>query len=346
LWGIVALLVLLVALRIALPHFVEHWLDGQLRALDGYSGRVEDVDLQLWRGGAVLTGIEIVKESGEVPVPFIEVAEIDGSVQWSEIMRGAIVAEATIRSLVINFVEGPSERTSQYGEGVDWQKELLALSPLDINRLVIVEGEIHFRDFHSEPPVNAYVQNLDATLTNLSNVRDREQNLPARLDARGLLFGSGELDLEGRLDLLASTVEFEIDVEAKTLKLSDLNPMLKAYVGVDAQGGVLSLYSELRGHENRVDGYAKPILENVDMFEAGESGDFFDRAGDAFVGAGLEIIENQPRERIATRVPVSGSLENLQTNPWVAAFGIVRNAYINAFSHGLGMNRPTQKGEE
>ena len=57
----------------------------------------------------------------------------------------------------------------------------------------------------------------------------------------------------------------------------------------------------------------------------------------------LEIIENKPKSRIATRVPVSGSLEDPDANGWVAAFGLIRNAYIDAFSHGLRLNGKSEK---
>jgi hypothetical protein len=334
---------LLVALRIALPHMVERWIDDQLRALEGYSGDVDDVDLQLWRGGAVLSGFEIVKQSGDVPVPFLSFEKLDFSVQWSALLEGALVAEGTIYELELNFVEGPNDAASQYGEGVDWQRELLALTPLNINELIIVDGEIHYRDFHAEPPINVYIQNLNATLTNLSNVRDRRDDRPAALVASGLVLDSGRLEFDGNVDVFAASPEFDIDLKIKSLDVRELNDLLKAYVGIDAEGGRFSLYSEVRGHEKSIDGYAKPILDDVEIFESGESGDFFDRAGDAFVGVGLEIIENKPKSRIATRVPVSGSLEDPDANGWVAAFGLIRNAYIDAFSHGLRLNGKSEK---
>ncbi|MGB5809520.1 MAG: DUF748 domain-containing protein [Polyangiales bacterium] len=340
----IGIVVFFVAARIALPFVVEWKIDKELGALDGYYGKINDVDIQLWRGGYVLEGIEIVKTGAGIPTPFFKSPRAEVSVQWRALFDGAIVADGSILEPQLNFVKGPTEAESQYGEGVDWQKEILSLVPLDINKFEVIDGDFHYRDFHSDPPVNVYVQSFDAVLRNLSNVVDETEDLPAEFYGKGLILGSGGLTIDAKMDLLAPSPEFTLDLEIKTLKLTQLNPLLKAYVGIDAEAGLFSLYAEVHGTENSLDGYAKPILEGVEIHEPGESGDFLDRAGDALVGAGLEILENQPHDRIATRVPISGSLEDIKTNPWVVVFGILRNAFINVFTHGLGLNRSDDEG--
>ena len=45
-----ALLVILIAFRIALPYIVLNYVNRQLTLIDGYYGHVDDIDISLYRG--------------------------------------------------------------------------------------------------------------------------------------------------------------------------------------------------------------------------------------------------------------------------------------------------------
>src|SRR5687768_9212229 len=47
--GVVAVIVVLVAIRAAMPMVIRDYINDQLQALEQYDGRVDDVDLALWR---------------------------------------------------------------------------------------------------------------------------------------------------------------------------------------------------------------------------------------------------------------------------------------------------------
>lgn len=61
--------VLLLALRAALPFGIEAWVNHVLDGTEGYQGRVEDVDLALLRGAYPIEGVVLEDTGGDVPAP-------------------------------------------------------------------------------------------------------------------------------------------------------------------------------------------------------------------------------------------------------------------------------------
>ncbi|MFW5876215.1 MAG: DUF748 domain-containing protein [Myxococcota bacterium] len=332
-WVVLSVAVILIGVRIALPFVVERYVNDQLAALDGYDGEVQDVDLNLFRGAYVIEGIRIVKTDGEVPAPFFVSPRIDLSVQWKALLDGAIVAEIDIAQPEFNFVGGEADQSGLEG---DWQDTITELVPIRINRFAVTDGSVHYRDFQSEPPVDIYVQNVDLEVTNLSNASDASEGLPAKVDGSALAMGSGKVKLEGDIDPLAKRPTFDLNLALRDLDITELNPFLEAYAKVDAEDGQVSMYTELAAKEGKVTGYVKPMIENLDILEWKEEDEgFFKKAWEGLVGAVAEVFENQPRDRIATRIPIRGSLDDPEMGLWGAIGSTLRNAFIQALFHGL-----------
>ncbi len=92
-WIAGALVVLLIALRVALPSIVKDIANDRLMAHEHYDGHVLDVDLALWRGAYRLEGVQIVKTGADQPAPFFDGDQIDLSIEWKSLFRGSLVAQ-------------------------------------------------------------------------------------------------------------------------------------------------------------------------------------------------------------------------------------------------------------
>lgn len=84
-----ALLLLLIAARVALEPVVERYANKTLDELEGYSGHIEDVDIALLRGAYVIEGLRISKTGGKVESPEVGV--------WSAL--GSLLKNAIIQAL-------------------------------------------------------------------------------------------------------------------------------------------------------------------------------------------------------------------------------------------------------
>mgnify|MGYP006202867833 CR=1 FL=1 len=164
LWSLAAIVLLLVTLHIALPYLVRDYLNDKLADMGDYRGQITDVDLAWWRGAYTINGLTIVKTTGKVPVPFLEAPLIDLSVSWHSLWYDhAVVAEVTFLRPKLNFVDGGDSGDSQNGEGVDWRDQLDALVPITLNEIRVVDGQLSFRNFSSDPQVHVYASDIQAS---------------------------------------------------------------------------------------------------------------------------------------------------------------------------------------
>jgi hypothetical protein len=205
----ISLMVILVAFRIALPYIVLDYVNKTLDEIEGYQGHVADVDIALIRGAYTIKGIEIERTDGKVPVPFFSADVIDLSVEWSQLFKGSVVGEIEILRPQLNFVTGP-EGQKQTEPGENWQEQVEELFPLRINRFEIIDGEIHYRDFTSDPNVDIYLNNVNAVATNLTNSEKLSETMVAKLRAEGNAMDQGHFVMNLEYDPYADDPTFNL----------------------------------------------------------------------------------------------------------------------------------------
>jgi uncharacterized protein involved in outer membrane biogenesis len=328
--------VALVAFRLALPTIVKRYVNRTLGQLNGYSGSVDDIGISLWRGAYQIEGLNIVKTDGKVPVPFVSADVVDLSVQWKALLHGSIVAKIELYSPKLNFVNSKSPKKSQSKVDKSWTDTVRDLVPFDINLFAIHDGQIHYRDFESEPRVNVFVQKLNATARNLTNSQSFDDDLFASFDGRAVAMGSGAISFHGRVNPYAKKPTFNFAFGLSDLELKQLNPFLKAYANVDAEGGTFSLDAEFSASRGRFKGYVKPFIKNLQMANWKEPKEsVFTKLWESAVQLVGEVLEDNSKERIATRIPFSGSTDSPNADIWSTIGGLLKNAFIVSLHRGL-----------
>jgi len=332
---VVALLVLLVALRLALPSLVERQINIGMAQLGEYHGYVGDVDLHLWRGAYAINDMVIEKSSGKIPVPLFKAPHIHLSVSWREIFHGAIVAEVIMERPEINLVDGRGSADSQSGSGVDWREQLERLLPISLNSLRVENGTVSFRNFTSNPPVDLKATDVQATILNLANVRGDDKRA-AVFDARANLLGQALLEAHARFDPFNALDEFDFNVRVLHVELTRLNPFFQTYAKLDVASGHGDFVMELEVSEGQLKGYAKPLFQDVNILswqqDVKEQHDNPLRlAWEWLAGAVIAIFKNQGTDQFATRVAICGNLKDPKISKWDALAAILRNAFVKAF---------------
>jgi hypothetical protein len=61
----------------------------------------------------------------------------------------------------------------------------------------------------------------------------------------------------------------------------------------------------------------------------------FQKLYEAVVGGISELLENTPRDEVATVVDISGRLDNPQASTWQALVNLIRNAFFDAILPGF-----------
>jgi len=335
-WFVVAIAVVVVGLHAALPSIVLRYVNEELDGLEGYSGHVDDIDISLLRGAYQIQGVRIVKSDGRVPVPFFTANEIDISIEWSALFDGDVVAEIDVHRPMLNFVKGPTEKTSQTEPGDNWTETVRDLAPFKINHFAILDGSVHYRDFHSDPKVNIYAQNIRAVARNLTNAEDLAGSLVATFEAKALAMSSGAFSIKGKYNPYAKQPTFEVDAELNHLNIKQLNSFLKAYASVDAERGKISIDIEVAASKGRFRGYVKPFIDDLQILDWDKEDEgFLGKVWEGVVEVAGEILEDQDKDRIATRVPLRGSVDDPEADIWSTIGGVLKNAFLEALRRGI-----------
>jgi len=111
---------------------------------------------------------------------------------------------------------------------------------------------------------------------------------------------------------------------------------LKAYAAVDAERGAFSLDLELAAAGGEFRGYVKPFIRHLKVLDLGDDDQgFLTKVWEGVVEVTSEVLEDQPRDTIATRVPLRGDIEDPNADVWATIGGLLRNAFIESLRRGL-----------
>ena len=331
-----ALLLLLVGGRIALPYVIEQQINEGLAALNGYDGHVGDIDVHLWRGAYSIDDIVIVKTGASRPVPFFRAPRLDLSVEWRSLLRGSIVAEAQFLRPEINLVQGQSEADSQLGKGENWNARLEETFPFRFNTIEVVNGTVRFvaPGISSRDAITA--RRVRGQVTNLTNVLDVGKETFADFRINAEVLDGAPAVVAGSVNAFARQPTFDVNMQVKKVQLPQVNPWLREYIKADAEAGKFELYMEFAAADGKFQGYAKPFLEDVDMYRSGEpEQNPLRRFWEGFLDFASNVLENPEEDQVAARIAFSGTLRDPETSVLATIASILRNAFVSAFTRSL-----------
>lgn len=337
LFGAAILIALLIALRLALPTLVEHYVNRQLQHLNGYTGHVGSIHIALWRGAYVIENIVIEKKGAKNNEPFLDANQLQLALQWRALLHGSVVGHAHFNRAQLNLVQSEDSSQRQLGDDNDWNAALEKLFPFTFNEISGDNCVVRFRAPGIERKQALALNDVHFSLRNLTNAFPADDEAAfANFDLNGHALSKGALQINGKLNPAANTPTFEVAAELKDVSLPELNPWLDAYAGVNAEAGVFSVYTEFAAAEGNFKGYVKPIAKEVKIVTPPEKrGNLFQRAWTGLVQLAATLFKNQPHDQLATRVPFSGTIDKPDADVWVTVMNILRNAFINAFSNSL-----------
>jgi hypothetical protein len=331
----VVLTVALIA-RAALPVWMERLMNQQLAALEGYDGRVEDVDFALWRGGFGVDDLTIVRTTADHRTPFFDCERIDVTLEWRSLFKGKVAAQGRAVRPVLNLVQAKNKEESQMGTETQWPSGLGEMYPFEINTFRVIDGTITFRapGIKTEDALTA--NHVNALVANLRNVNASNKEAFARFETNAQVLGEAPMRISGTLDPLAKQPTFDVNVALEQVQLTELNPWLREFLKADAQAGTFQLYLELAAADGAFKGYAKPVMQNVDMYGSQEGNDpLLRKVWEGIVEFAANVVENDEEEQVAARIPFSGTITSPQTNVWQTIASVLRNAFVSAFARSL-----------
>jgi hypothetical protein len=332
--AIVIVVLVLVAARVALPYVVKHRVNDRLASIPGYSGRVEDVGVALWRGAYSLHDVAIYKIDGAAREPFFMAKHIDFSVAWRELLHRKIVSDIHAERVELTFVAAATDAESQKDIDRRWQDVIKDLFPLEITHLDVRDSMVRYQDLRRQPHVDLFVKNMDLLATGLRNrPTESGEEFPAEITLEGDTLGQGKLKLFVAADPLAPQPHFHLSAKVDNVNLPDLNESLKAYANVDVGRGTFRMAAEMAGKDGGFQGYVKPFFEDLDFNNLeDERKGVLTRIWENVVAGLAWLVKNKPRDQVGTRIPFQGRFGDPQVGLFTTVRNLFRHGFIRAFN--------------
>jgi len=329
--------VLLLAVRLALPAVLRSAINSRLQKIPDYRGSVDEVGVSLYRGAYTLHGLVIRKRSGEITEPFFSVRKIDFSVAWRELFHGQLVSDIEMEQPKLTLVAASTDDGTQLAMDHRWQDAMNDIFPIDITWLKITDGQVRYVNRTTQPKVDVRIGHLRAMATDLRNrATPASGEFPSTIVLEGETIGGGRLKIAAQLEPLAIDPHFLVKLELEKVSLPALNEFLLAYGGVDASKGEFNLYVEAVAREGRYKGYFKPFFDQVDFSNAPEKHTNLKKeVWEWFVSSFAWIFKNHTRDEVATKIPFSGEVKGLDLHKWETFKNLVRHAFIEPFQQKL-----------
>src|SRR5688572_13692207 len=220
---VVVIVVVLIVLRLILPYVVLRYVNNSLATMDGYYGRVQDIDISLYRGAYKVEDIYLNKvDAGKKQVPFFSSQLIDLSVEWKALFRGRLVGEAIFVSPKLIFTQNKVEPAQVQKDTTDFKRVIKDFMPLNINRVEVQSGELIYKDPSASPDVNVSMKQVYALAENLRNTYENKEILPASLVADANVYG-GKFNLKMKMNPLADKPTFDLNARLEHSSLPLFN---------------------------------------------------------------------------------------------------------------------------
>ena len=182
------------------------------------------------------------------------------------------------------------------------------------------------------------MRKLNVEAHNFTNVQKEGKDLLAHIYATGEPMPGAFMRMRADVDPFALQPKFKVAFALTRVQLPQINNFFKAYAKVDAESGEFSLFGELTAAEGNINGYVKPLLDKPRFLSIEDiKEESFPKAlWESVVAAIAALFKNQPKDRLATEVPISGKFDQPNPDTLATIFNLLRNAFIQAIVPGFG----------
>ncbi len=261
-----------------------------------------------------------------------------GNLEYGAKTERIDIAELRVQGADADYIHKAAESVAKTaGAEVDSAAKKYSDAPALVVNVdkVRLQGKLGFFNAARDPQYNIFWNNLDLQIDNFSNQSNKESPMTGR--ARGKLMGSGatEVAFVGRPN--PKGPDFDLKVAIGDTDMKSMNNLWRSYGNFDVVAGQFSFYSELSVRNGNVEGYVKPLFNNMDVYDRRQDKEkgIFRQLYESIIGGFSWILQNPPRDDVAATITVKGKLANPQTSTWETIIGLIQNAFFRAVLPGF-----------
>ena len=264
---------------------------------------------------------------------------LNGSVEYTPESQVAHFKEVLFDQLKVDYVTSKATKAIEKVHG----KQALKLAKkvrnaprllLKVDALKLTHSQLGFVNEGVSPSYRLFMADMDLTLKNLSNQADQGASA---FQARGSFMGSGTTVVSGEFRSTATPADVSVRLKLDDARLVDLNGMLRTHADVDVAAGLFSVYTEMTVRNNRVEGYIKPLIKNLKIYDRqkDQGKPFGKRVKMHVLQFFANLFKNHDSKAVATVVRISGSTHAPKTSEWEIIRKLIGNGLSRAILPGF-----------
>jgi hypothetical protein len=301
------------------------------KPLPGVDARVKVQDLHLGSLRPVAERFNVQLRQGRL--------DLTGRVHYSNSRAKVLIDEFLLDGANADYVHASAtkDREAAHAKGAAQAAEAAHHDPavqVKVDHGKILHSEMGFVNKAVSPDYRVYMADLNADMDHFSTKLDEGTGV---VKITGKFMGSGPTTVIGTFRPEKPRPDFSLDVRIIKTPVRAMNDVLRAYGDVDTTGGTFAFFSQVSVKDDRIDGYVKPFLKDVDVYDPGQDKDkaVTQKVYEAVVGGVLGLFENRPRDEVATKTDLSGTVENPKADTWQIVGKLVQNAFFKAILPGF-----------
>jgi Domain of Unknown Function (DUF748) len=267
------------------------------------------------------------------------VLSANGLVEYAPTIKVLDLESATVRNIRVEYIHTPSKKgvvqeatatTVQKAQQVSNEPGVL----LRAKELKVTDSTVGFVNRAVTPPYRVFLSDVNLTVSNFSN-----QAVEGRTVAKltGKFMGSGRTVAEATFRPDKKGPDLDLALRVENTDMKTMNDILRAYGRFDVAAGTFSVYSEIKGKNQRIEGYVKPLFSGLDVYnpdqdrEKGAGRKLYEKV----VEGASKILKNAPRKEVATVATLSGPVEGADANTVEVIVKLIQNAFFKAILPGF-----------
>lgn len=324
------ILVTLILLRVVLPYTLLYYVAYRANQIPGYHVTVADLDVHLYRGSYTVKDIRVDKTDDKIPVPFFAADKVELGVEWRALLHGSVATQTVLVNPTMNFIAESKGKNGQLSINEGWQKTMQALFPLNIDHIEVKNGTLHFRSYEGKPSFDVYLKNIDIRMDNLRNALNSKEKLPSIIALQANTMDGAPVKIDMRFNLFAKQPTFYLKVSVENMDIKKANDFLHHYTKVNVKQGWLSLYVEAAAADGKIKGYAEPMIKNLQIIEPKKDVSPVQSWYKGALQIAAKVSKNPDKKTIATRINITGNIENQTTNIGLIIGNLLYQAFLQA----------------
>jgi hypothetical protein len=277
-----------------------------------------------------------------------------GRMEYAARTKSIEIPTVTIDRVKLDYIQKTdTSATEKAAKKVDAATKEHADDPtfkVNVDEIRVSQSELGFVNKAKEPGYRVFLNNANLTLKNFSNQSEKRPGVAA---VRGKFMGAGEARADVKFHADPKGPDLDLTVAIEPTDMRRMNDLFRAYGGFDVVKGWFSFYSEIMVRDGVVKGYVKPLFKDVDVYDQRQDKEkgVFRKLYEGVIGGISWLLQNTPRDEVATQITVSGKLSDPKTSTWEVIVGLIQNAFFKAIlpgfereiSGGGRKNRPVEQ---